>query len=331
MLLIAFGTRPEYIKFKPLLRVFNKYGFKKYKILFTGQHENLIGDKLNFDFRVNILNGDNRLDSIFNSILNTDVFFKDISYVMVQGDTASAYAVGLAAFHRKIPVIHLEAGLRTYDVENPYPEEYYRRCISNLSSINLCVTNINDANLLNERVPGKNYIVGNTVLDNLNGLQTSYSKKILITLHRRENHESIKKWFTKLEEIANKYSDHEFLLPIHPNPNVKKYSNILQKVKVVEPLEHEELLKYLADCKFIITDSGGLQEESAFLNKKSIVCRKFTERVEGLGTFSFLCKEPHELKNIVDKFIVNYTINEPCPYGDGSSSEKIYDIIKCLF
>jgi len=328
MLLIAFGTRPEYIKFKPLLDIFIKNEFNKYKTLFTGQHETLIGDRLNFDYKVKILDGDSRLDSIFNSILNNDSFFKDITHVMVQGDTASAYAIALAAFHRKIKVIHLEAGLRTYDIENPYPEEYYRRCISNLSSVNLCVSDVNNNNLINEKTPGKNYIVGNTVLDNLKNVKTSYQNKILVTLHRRENHELIKEWFMQLEQVAEKYPDHEFLLPIHPNPNVRKYCYLLKKVKVIDPLEHEDLIKYLADCKFIITDSGGLQEESAFLNKKSIVCRKFTERLEGLGTFSFLCKEPQDLKNMIDKFIIDYQINQPCPYGDGFSSERIFNILK---
>jgi len=328
MILIAFGTRPEYIKIKPLLEVFKNNNFKSYKTLFTGQHEHIIGNKVNFDFKIKIEDSSNRLDSIFMSILNKENIFQDITYVLVQGDTASAYAVALAAFHRKIPVIHLEAGLRTYDIENPYPEEYYRRCISILSNINLCVSDINEANLINERTQGQKFIVGNTVLDNLKNVQTRYDKQILVTLHRRENHDMIKKWFEKIEKLANKYSDYEFLLPIHPNPNVKKYSHMLQKVKVVEPLEHEDLIKYLANCAFIITDSGGLQEESAFLKKKSIVCRKFTERVEGLGTFSFLCKEPKDLKEMVEKFIVDYEINQPCPYGDGYSAEKIYDIIK---
>lgn len=331
MLLIAFGTRPEFIKIKPLLEVFKVNKFDKYKLLFTGQHEEIVGSKLFFDYKIKISDGENRLDSIFTSILNKNDLFKDITYVLVQGDTASAYAVALAAFHRRIKVIHLEAGLRTYDIDNPYPEEYYRRCISNMSSINLCVSEVNKDNLLTEKCPGKNYVVGNTVLDNIRDVKTSYNKKILVTLHRRENHEQIKEWFSELESLANIYTDYEFLLPIHPNPNVKKHAGTLNKVKVVEPLEHEKLINYLADCAFIITDSGGLQEESAFLQKKSIVCRKFTERVEGLNVFSFLCHESKDLKNMVDSFIIDYRINQPCPYGDGYTAEKVYDIIKSKF
>lgn len=331
MLLIAFGTRPEFIKIKPLLEVFKSNNFNKYKLLFTGQHEEIVGNKLVFDYKIKILDGENRLDSIFTSILNKNDLFKDITHVLVQGDTASAYAVALAAFHRRIKIIHLEAGLRTYDIENPYPEEYYRRCISNMSSINLCVSEINKQNLLVEKCPGKNYVVGNTVLDNIRDVKTSYNKKILVTLHRRENHEQIKEWFSELESLASVYTDYEFLLPIHPNPNVKKHAGILNKVKVVEPLEHKKLIDYLADCAFIITDSGGLQEESAFLQKKSIVCRKFTERVEGLNTFSFLCHEPKDLKVMVNSFIIDHKINQPCPYGDGYASQKVYDVIKFNF
>ena len=327
MILIAFGTRPEYIKIKPLIKIFIQNKFDKYKLLFTGQHEQLI-DNIKFDYKINILDGDNRLDSIFTSILNKEQIFKDIKYVMIQGDTASAYAVALAAFHRQIPVLHLEAGLRTYDLENPYPEEYYRRCISNLAYINFCVSEVNKLNLEAEKTPGINFVVGNTVLDNIRDIKTNYENKVLVTLHRRENHNNIKKWFEEIEKISLTYSEYEFLLPIHPNPNVKKHISILKNVKVIDALPHDELISYMSKCSFIITDSGGLQEESSFLNKKSIVCRKTTERIEGLNKFSFLCPDPSELKNIVEYVILNKEIKEPCPYGDGFASEKIYKILE---
>lgn len=327
MILIAFGTRPEWIKIKPLLEVFNNNNFYNYKLLFTGQHEQLVND-LDFDYKIKIEDGNNRLDSIFNSVLNKENIFQDIKFSLVQGDTASAFAVAMASFHRQIPVIHLEAGLRTYDIENPYPEEFYRRCISNLAKINLCVSSISEKNLLSENVPGKTYIVGNTVLDNLRGKETKYDNKVLVTLHRRENHNIIDQWFREIENVSLRYPEYEFLLPIHPNPNVKNHSNLLKNVKVVDPLQHEELITYMSSCSFIITDSGGLQEESSFLKKKSIVCRKTTERQEGLNTFSFLCKNPSELKNIVEDVMINKEINLECPYGDGFSSEKIYQILK---
>lgn len=325
-ILISFGTRPEWIKIKPLIEIFQKNNFFDYKILFTGQHETLLND-IKFDYKIKIIEAENRLDSIFISILNKDYIFDNVEYVLVQGDTASAYAVALAAFHRKISVIHLEAGLRTYDIENPYPEEFYRRSISCLAKINFCVSNISKNNLIAEKVQGDIYVVGNTVLDNLKNIKTKYDKKVLITLHRRENHSIIKEWLEEVEKISLKYTDYEFLLPIHPNPNIKKHSNLLKNIKVVEPLEHDDLIKYMSDCSFIITDSGGIQEESSFLKKKSIVCRKYTERAEGLNIYSFICDEPKKLNKIVEYFMSNYIIDEPCPYGDGNTAEKIYQII----
>lgn len=329
MLIIAFGTRPEYIKFKPIIEIFKKNKFDKFKIVFTGQHKDLLSlADIKIDNKLVIEDGSNRLDSIFVSILNKEEIFKDASHVMVQGDTATAYAIALSAFHRNIPVIHLEAGLRTYDIDNPYPEEYYRRCISNLASINLCVSELNRENLLSEKVPGKIHVVGNTVLDNIKYVPYLYENKILITLHRRENHAIMDKWFFEIEKLAMNYRDYKFLLPIHPNPNVLKHRHILKHVEVVEPMEHSDLVNYMSKCKLLITDSGGLQEESSYLMKRSIVCRKETERKEGLNTFSFLCKEPFELEEMFYELLTNYKINDKCPYGDGNSAEKIYQIIK---
>ena len=269
MLLICFGTRPEYIKIKPILDEFIKVGFNNYKILFTGQHKDLISlNNLNVDYTLEIDNGPNRLDSIFCSLLNKEHIFENITHVLVQGDTASAAALALASFHRNIKVVHLEAGLRTHDINNPYPEEFYRRMISNMSSINFCVSDINKNWIEQERCAGTNYVVGNTVLDNLNNIETSYENKILITLHRRENHDIMSQWFEEIEKLANQYQEHEFLLPIHPNPNVLKHAKLLNKVRIIEPMPHPELVKYMSKCKLLITDSGGLQEESSFLKKK---------------------------------------------------------------
>lgn len=328
MLLICFGTRPEYIKIKPILEEFDKINFKNYKIVFTGQHKDLISlNNVIVDYTLEIESGPNRLDSIFCSLLNKEHIFENITHVLVQGDTASAAALALSSFHRNIKIIHLEAGLRTHDINNPYPEEFYRRMISNMSNINFCVSDINKNWLEQEKCPGINYVVGNTVLDNLKDTETCYENKILITLHRRENHEIMEQWFKEIENLANMYKNYEFVLPIHPNPNVLKYVKILNRVKVVNPMPHTELVDYMSKCKLLITDSGGLQEESSFLKKKSIVCRKATERVEGLNTFSFLCRNPSELKDIFSKLLTDYEINDICPYGDGNSSQKICKVL----
>ena len=327
MLLICFGTRPEYIKIKPLLNKLD--GLIPYKLLFTGQHLDLIKNFDNID-KLEIINGVNRLDSIVASVLNNDLIFKDITHVMIQGDTTSAFAISLAAFHRKLKIIHLEAGLRTYNKEHPYPEEFNRRSISAMADIHLCPTTLSVDNLIREGFKDDIHLVGNTVLDNLVHLKPEYNNNILITLHRRENHNIMDKWFEKIDSIAKKYNNLNFVLPIHPNPNVQKHKNILKNVKVVEPMDYEECIEFISNCKLVITDSGGIQEESSFLKKKCIVCREQTERSEGIGTFSTLVSLD-TIETTFDTFIVDYKIDLPSPYGDGESSEKIVNILKDLY
>ena len=224
----------------------------------------------------------------------------------------------------------MEAGLRSYNLEHPYPEEGYRQMIARLANINLCPTNLSQKNLINEGVHGLCYVVGNTVLDNLLPYKRKceYTNKVLVTLHRRENHHQMGKWFEEVNKLAKINPELEFILPIHPNPNVKKHKHLLTNVNVVEPLSHPELLDILVKCKLVISDSGGLQEEGSFFNKKVIVCRETTERPEAIKTGHLhLCSSP---KNLASKFgylINNYYINEICPYGDGNSSNKIYKII----
>jgi UDP-N-acetylglucosamine 2-epimerase (non-hydrolysing) len=325
MLLICYGTRPEYIKMLPVIT--NCEGVVDYKTLFTGQHKDLV--KTPSDFNLKIREGNNRLDSIVASVMDAIDYKKEkITAVMVQGDTTTAFAVALSAFHHGIPVVHLEAGLRTRDLKHPFPEEANRQMISRIADLNLCPTITSAVNLASEQVTGEVREVGNTVLDNLNDIDVAYEDKILITLHRRENHSTMHLWFNELERLAIKYPKYDFLLPIHPNPSVKKHRNLLNKVRVVEPMPHGELIDYLSKTKFIITDSGGLQEESSFLKKKSIVCREHTERTEGQGTFSFLCPRPHQLGKLFKKIDNDHIIDLPCPYGDGKSGKRIVDIIK---
>lgn len=326
-ILICLGTRPEWLKIKPLIKLLDK---TEYDLFFTGQHEDLLKD-INFDYNVKVIKNNNRLDDIISSCM-VNFPSKKYDYTLVQGDTGSALGCSLASYNRKIKIIHLEAGLRTYDLENPYPEESYRQIISRISSINLCPTDVSYHNLVNEKVSGKSYIVGNTVLDNLIDLKekSNYGNDVLVTLHRRENHEIMDKWFSELNNISNEHPNLNFILPIHPNPNVQKHKGILnQRIQVINPLSHSDLIDTLLNCKFVITDSGGIQEEATFLNKKSIVCRKTTERPEGLSTgHLFLCDEPKDLKELVYKTNNNYYIDNECPYGDGKSSKKIIEILK---
>jgi len=333
MLLISFGTRPEYIKLKPVIDIC-KCNNIPHRILFTGQHLDLLPQpafKI-IDIRLDVLSGKNRLDSIVQSTMNNDYIFSGINHVMIQGDTTSAFSIALAAFHRKIPVIHLEAGLRTWNRNDPYPEEFNRQAISALTSIHLCPTDRDADNLRHERVSGEIYVVGNTVLDNLRDVNVSYSDDVYITMHRRENHDIMGQWFQQFEEAAHRHKSINFYFISHPNPNVIKNLSLLNKVNVIDPVQHDKFISMLANCKFMITDSGGIQEESCFLRKKSIVCRKTTERTASLGIFSRLCLSPLDFKDMVDNIIGDYIIddNEMCPYGDGFATFKIFNIIERL-
>tara|TARA_R110002124_G_scaffold66852_2_gene181726 strand:- start:1169 stop:2167 length:999 start_codon:yes stop_codon:yes gene_type:complete len=329
MLGIAFGTRPEYIKLKPVMDVL--IGKKPFKVIFTGQHKDLVKNiPSEFDLiEIDIVDGKNRLDSIVSSVMNLECL-DDLSHLMVQGDTTSAFAMAVAAYHRKIKIIHLEAGLRTYDFNNPYPEEANRQLISRIADIHLCPTKLSRDNLENELTQGVSYVVGNTVLDNLVGVPITYSNEVLITMHRRENHDTIPQWFEKMENLSLQHPSLQFTFVSHPNPNVKKHLNKLKNVKVIKPMNHDEFIERLAACKFIITDSGGLQEESSFLRKYSIVCRRETERKSGVGQWAKLCKSPENLDDLVSEIDSKGVPPSDwvCPYGDGTSAQKIYNILE---
>lgn len=358
MILLTYGTRPEYIKIKPLIGEMNKRGIP-HKTLFTGQHKDLATNNATFNYEMKD-DGSNRLDSIIKSCMSLpNEWFEGITHVLVQGDTTSVVGLALTALHRKLKVIHLEAGLRTYDKENPFPEENNRRIVSTIADIHLCPTEQNKQNLINEKVAGDIYVVGNTGLDNLyqasltpmgpgvnknlrrlnlilNGdtdVKLATERKVLITLHRRENHEKMDEWFRILNSFAKYYlpSGYSFILPMHPNPNVQKHRHLLPDVKVIEPLNHDELLELLMVSQLVVTDSGGLQEECSFLRKRCLVCRKVTERPESLGSTSTLIETPEDLYTYFDVFLALGNVpNEPCPFGDGHASEKICDIFEGL-
>lgn len=322
-ILICFGTRPEWLKVKPLLKE-----LKNYRLLFTGQHIDLLKD-IEVDYTIKIQDGSNRLDQIISDCL---IQFPEGDYdtVLVHGDTVSALACALAAFHRKKKIIHLEGGLRSYNLDHPYPEEGYRQMISRIADINFVPTAISAKHLIQEKVSGKVYIVGNSVLDNLIELKDKafYGNKVLVTLHRRENHHQLKEWFTQVNYLAKNNPELEFIIPLHHHPEVQKHRDLLPDVKVVDALPHSDLLDILIQSRLIISDSGGLQEEGSFFNKNIIVCRETTERPEGIDSGHLhLCPTPDKLIEIFESLKNNYHINAICPYGDGSTSKKIASIL----
>ena len=323
MILIAYGTRPEWLKVKPIIKSLRTNKIS-HRVLFTGQHKNISGNyyDIKLEMCAKIFS---RLDQVFVSILNEidkKDAFKNISAVLVQGDTASVFALSLAAFHRKIKLIHLEAGLRTYDKDNPYPEEMYRQMVSRIADYHLCPNENNKINLEKEKTSGEKFVIGNTALDNISNISTSYEDVVLITMHRRENLELISHWFDVFDILAEENSQVDFVLPVHPNPTIINHSKKLKNVRVIDAMKHDDLIDILRRAKVVITDSGGIQEESSFLRKKCIVCRKTTERVESIDQNSILC--------IFERCINDFKIKDSysCPYGDGKASLNFVNLIK---
>lgn len=327
MILVSYGTRPEWIKLKSIIELLRERKVPV-RVLFTGQQKDI--GAFEYDELIEIHdNPKNRLNNIVSTILDSDVF-SGITNVVVQGDTASSFAVALAAFNNQIPVSHVEAGLRTYDVKNPYPEESYRQMISSISEYHFVPTDNDLRNLLVENKNGKIYKVGNTVLDSLihEPLNMSYDDKILVTMHRRENQELMSEWFSEIEKLATDNPHLEFILPLHPNPRVREKAKVFKNVTTVDPLSHDNLLRLIATSKLIITDSGGIQEESAYYGKKVLVCRKATERPAPGQT---LVHHPQDLSMVFNREIQNYRIDTiECPFGDGHASEQIVEILSCV-
>jgi len=288
---------------------------------------------MGYDHRITINKGKNRLDSVVASICSdemNDILNKvNPNAVLVQGDTVSAFAVALAAFHRGIKVIHLEAGLRTYDKSNPMPEESYRKSISSMADIHLCPTETAADNLKREGIKDGIFITGNTVLDSLPSPKcVTYGKRIVVTLHRRENIPVMKEWFKAVSFLAGRYPEYDFVIPLHPNPKVREHKEELKRIIVFESVTREVMVEWLMTCAGVITDSGGIQEEASWFKKNCVVCRKVTERVETIGKSSELAGAPSDLSEVFADVINRKPDTGPCPFGDGKASLLIAKILK---
>ena len=328
MYLICFGTRPELIKCIPLIHKFKENNIE-FKTLFSGQHENLIKDFYKYidepDFTfTNIMEHGQTLNQLSSKILlqSNKLFLENtFSNVIVQGDTTTAYSLALSAFHFQIPVIHLEAGLRTNDKYSPFPEEINRRLISQIASIHLCPTILSVENLQKEQITNGVHLVGNTVVDiykyifentlpsnKIQDIIDNNKEYIVVTLHRRENRgDKMFSMWNQLNELSSKY---KFVYITHPSlPDSKKIldnSNII----LLDPQDYESMVHLISNSKGIITDSGGLQEESVCAMKKVLVCRDTTERPEtidcGLGKLidtqitEKICFFDKEFDNVVE-------------------------------
>lgn len=344
MILVAYGTRPEIIKLFPVVRELQRCGIP-FKTVFTGQQTDLYADvkdllpvpDYTFAQYFTGAGKHNTLTSSFIKICSAaEELFTTHKFgtVVVQGDTTTAWALALVGFYNNIRVAHVEAGLRTFDLDNPFPEEANRALIGQISAINFAPTLGAKINL--EKTGAKNiHLVGNTVVDAVNLIKNEHglaniatANTVPVTLHRRENHEIMDVLFDELNRVATEHPELNLILPIHPNPNVRKYRDRLTagNIQVINPVGYLEMLKIIAASAFIITDSGGLQEEASCFNKKVLIVRETTERPEilevGLGRL------------VGRKILANigWALEQPkalvvSPFGDGNSAGKIVDIL----
>lgn len=360
--LSVFGTRPEAIKMAPLALELKSHPEIDAKICVTAQHREMLDSVLSIfnlkaDFDLDIMKAGQTLSDITSRILYgmQDVFSEYTpDLVLVHGDTTTSFTVALAAFYSGIAVGHVEAGLRSFDRNSPFPEEMNRRLNGQLCTLHFAPTAQNRINLEKEGVDGEIFVTGNTVIDALKYTASDeslpmseylsgildYSKKIItLTCHRRENFgEPMDNIFTAVKNIAEANDELLFIYPVHPNPIVKdKAEEILgdiSNVKLISPLDAFDMHKLMAKSYFIMTDSGGIQEEAPALGKPVLVLRRETERPEAIeaGTVALAGTDREkiqelalELLNSEEKY--NEMANAVNPYGDGLASARIADSI----
>ena len=351
------GTRPEAIKLAPVIKIFSLQKILNTRLILTGQHKSMINQvidifNLKVDLDLQIMKKNQTLSHITNAViegLNQEFKKYRPSILIVQGDTSTAFSAALAAFYNKIPVAHVEAGLRTNNLFNPYPEECNRRLISQLSSIHFAPTELSKNNLLDSKVQGIIKVTGNTVIDalkytakkvpnfSIGGINLKKFRLILATVHRREN------WGDDLIQIANglrkiveEIHDVVLLLPLHINPIVREpLKQILEghpRIFLTEPLSYEKLVSAMKSSTLIISDSGGIQEEAPTFGKPVLVLRENTERIEVIkygvaklvGTNKEKIFKEAEIL-LTDNIEYSKMSKKTNPYGDGNASMQILE------
>jgi len=365
-ILFLFGTRPEAIKMAPLIKTFSSDSNYEVKVGVTAQHREMLDQVLGFfkisvDYDLNIMKPNQSLYELSANLIlkiTEDILNKeDFDYVFVQGDTSTVLAGALASFYKKIKVVHIEAGLRSFDLYSPFPEEMNRVLTSKIATFHFCPTQNSALNLKNENITKNVYVVGNTVIDALfTGIDViknssenlfldqysdiDFSKKIiLVTCHRRENFgKPFEEICDALLEISNSFeNDIIIVYPVHLNPNIKEIAHtklIGKNIKLIAPLDYPNLIWMMNRSNIILTDSGGIQEEAPSLGKPVLVLREVTERMEGVDSGTAILVGSNKEKIV---FETNKLLTDPDyylkiskannPYGDGTTSQKIKDII----
>lgn len=331
-LIIVYGTRPEFLKLKPLLTILKPQ--IPMTVIRVNQHENLTEDTGYYDHCLYFENlCDERINNIGANILaKLPKYLESGTHILAQGDTATCFYSLLTGFQMKKQCIHLESGMRTYDLENPYPEEGFRQMISRITDIHLCPSQIEKEYLVNERVHGSIYVVGNTILDLVMSYQipVTITETVLITLHRRENWDHYRDYINAIYQFAKKYQQIKFYFLTHPNPTLKQiilevseeYS--VTNIDIMNSIPHDELIQLLSSCRFVITDSGGIQEESNFLGKHIYMLRKVTER-KAIPSDKITSIDNRTLLLIDPTTILPH--NFGYEYGNGHAAETIAKIL----
>ena len=355
----VFGTRPEAIKMAPLVIELNKHKQIESKVLITAQHREMLDQVLHIfnisaDYDLDLMQHGQTIVDVTSRVLYgvIDIIKKDRpDIVLVHGDTTTTFAAALAAFYEKVPVGHVEAGLRTDNIYSPFPEEMNRQLTGRLSTYHYAPTASNKENLLKENVKDESILItGNTVIDALQyviGLDYEFEEEklkaidfnkhriITLTCHRRENWGApMENIFEVVKRIAEKYEDVKVVFPIHKNPSIREVAyrifDGVENVLLIEPLDYQPFSKLMNLSYLILTDSGGIQEEAPGLGKPVVVLRTETERPEAMaaGTVKLGGVEKEELYAIITELLNNkeaYMAMAKAnnPYGDGNASERI--------
>lgn len=358
--MLVFGTRPEAIKMCPLVKELRSRPGIQTVVCVTGQHRQMLDAVLKtFDvvpeYDLSIMKDRQTLFDVTTAILNGIKAVLDQeqpNVVLVHGDTSTTFVTALACFYLQIPVGHVEAGLRTYDIYSPYPEEFNRQAVSILSRFNFAPTETARQNLLNEkRDTGKIFVTGNTGIDALRTtVRENYShpelewakdsRLILITAHRRENlGEPMVHMFRAIRRVCDEHGDIKAVYPIHMNPAVREIANRElggdERIHIIEPLDVLDFHNFMARCHLILTDSGGVQEEAPSLGKPVLVMRDTTERPEGVaaGTLRLVGTDEEVIyrnfRELLENDAAYAAMSEASnPYGDGFASRRIADILE---
>lgn len=358
--MLVFGTRPEAIKMCPLVNELKKRNTMETIVCVTGQHRQMLDQVLEAfsvkpDYDLSIMKERQSLFDVTTNILER---IKNVlekvkpDVVLVHGDTSTTFVTALACFYMQIPVGHVEAGLRTYNIYSPYPEEFNRQAVSIISAYHFTPTELSKKNLLREGKREESiYVTGNTAIDALkttvrDDYQNEYlswasgSKLIMITAHRRENlGKPMQHMFRAIKRVMDEHPDIKAIYPIHMNPAVREKANQelagCDRIRIIEPLDVLDFHNFLNRSYLILTDSGGIQEEAPSLGKPVLVMRDTTERPEGIaaGTLKLVGTDEDTIYRNFSELLSNKKIYDEMahasnPYGDGYTSERIADILE---